>query len=285
MLFQASAITDAFDADSDTKTSALFPWSIIYHFWSLDADVDVSKLEMVEPSLVAMPSKEILEFLCRFNGATVMNPYVNPVRRRHTTADANIIAAFQINVISAETLGYSGGVAVGVLQVRDQWEKWGLLAKMLWVVAREVEAYTCSVREEQNNFILKIIQKHSLSKKKSKSSKNSKRIETWVRNWNFKKSMKQPSTINRRIFNFLAVFFCDDDDLAGTKPDPQKSRDPIRFDPYGEFRRRNDNLESDVVSNLKWRGSRFHFIILRMHAACLRPLSFSGLTFEVVLNP
>ena len=52
-------------------------------------------------------------------------------------------------------------------------------------------------------------------------------------------------------FKFLAVFFCDDDDLAGTKSDPQKSRDPIRFDPYGEFRRRNDNLESDVVSNLK----------------------------------
>ena len=82
--------------------------------------MDVSKLEMVEPSLVAMPSKVILEFLCRFNGATVMNPYVNPVRRRHTTADANIIAAFQINVISAETLGYSGGVAVGALQVRGQ---------------------------------------------------------------------------------------------------------------------------------------------------------------------
>ena len=103
-LFQASAMTAAFDEASDTNTSALFPWSRMYHFWILEAGVELSTLEIVEQTFVGAPMQgapaetrelgleEKQDFL---SGVKVMKPSAIPRARKYTAMDTSIVLSFR----------------------------------------------------------------------------------------------------------------------------------------------------------------------------------------------
>ena len=90
------------DVASDTKTSALFPLFRIYHFWILDADVDDSMFEIVEPSVVATFRRVRTWALLRNPGGVGDKKLqANPVKRKHIVYDTNILVVFQIQKCGA----------------------------------------------------------------------------------------------------------------------------------------------------------------------------------------